>query len=120
MSHPDLEAIAKAVADWVEPAPGIPAVYIFGSRVRGDYREDSDIDVRLYQDEWVADNETTDWWTEQNDRGFAELKAQLPGPLSIHCESEDAADPAIREGAKRPIYKDRKAVCVWTPPKPKS
>jgi predicted nucleotidyltransferase len=48
----ELVALAEILADWVEPAPSVPAVYLFGSRVRGDHRHDSDVDVRLFLDEW--------------------------------------------------------------------
>src|SRR5439155_4441739 len=44
----ELEALAETLAEWISPAPGIPAVYLFGSRVRGDHRPDSDVDVRLH------------------------------------------------------------------------
>jgi predicted nucleotidyltransferase len=26
--------LSEILADWVEPSPGVPAVYLFGSRVR--------------------------------------------------------------------------------------
>lgn len=45
----ELKALAQTLAEWVEPAPGIPAIYLFGSRVRGDYEPDADVDLRLYQ-----------------------------------------------------------------------
>jgi hypothetical protein len=38
---PDLVSLARVIADWVEPVLGVPAVYLFGSRVRGDHRPDS-------------------------------------------------------------------------------
>src|SRR5467141_1036155 len=40
-------ALAEVLAGWIGPAPAVPAVYLFGSRVRGDRRPDSDVDVRL-------------------------------------------------------------------------
>jgi predicted nucleotidyltransferase len=39
--------LAEILAEWINPAPGIPAVYLFGSGVRGDHRPNSDVDVRL-------------------------------------------------------------------------
>jgi predicted nucleotidyltransferase len=47
----ELHALAEILAKWIEPVPGIPAIYLFGSRVRGDHRQDSDVDVRLYLNE---------------------------------------------------------------------
>jgi predicted nucleotidyltransferase len=31
----ELSDLAEILADWIKPAPGVPAVYLFGSRVRG-------------------------------------------------------------------------------------
>jgi predicted nucleotidyltransferase len=42
-----LKALAETLARWLEPAGGFVA-YVFGSRVRGDHRPDSDVDVRIF------------------------------------------------------------------------
>jgi hypothetical protein len=42
----ELEALAEILAEWIDSAPAIPTVYLFGSRVRGDHRPDSDVDIR--------------------------------------------------------------------------
>jgi predicted nucleotidyltransferase len=34
----ELRTLAEVFADWIEPVPDVPAVYLFGSRVRGDHR----------------------------------------------------------------------------------
>jgi hypothetical protein len=115
--NPDLAALANILADWLAPAPNVPAVYLFGSRVRGDHRADSDVDVRVLTNEWSGlDRRDMDWWGQQNETDFAELKRRLPGPLSLHREQHDDADPAIREGRKAPLLVVRRVVCVWTPP----
>jgi hypothetical protein len=114
----ELRALAEILADWVEPAPCIPAVYLFGSRVRGDHRPDSDVDVRLLLNEWNVCMDTAQWWLEQNRTNYDALRARLPGPLSPHREDGDFVDQFIREGRKSPVLVVRKAVCVWTPPKP--
>jgi predicted nucleotidyltransferase len=105
----ELRALASIFAIWGGEAPDIPTVYIFGSRVRGDHRPDSDVDVRLYLNEWRGDEETSWWWMY--------LKAQLPGPLALHREPSDNADGAIRDGMKTPVLVIGKAICVWTPPR---
>ncbi len=77
-------------------------------------RPDSDVDVRIFMEEWQPDAAATEWWTEQNQTDFAEIKAKLPGPLAIHRDSPDAADPKIRAGAKNPVLTVGKVICVWT------
>ena len=114
----ELRHIAEAVARWVDDVPGISAVYLFGSRVRGDHKPDSDVDLRLFVEEMGSDDETTLWWTRQNECDFAGLKAALPGPLALHRDAGDAADGAIREGAANPVLVVGKVICVCTPPKP--
>jgi predicted nucleotidyltransferase len=91
----ELNDLAEIVVRWVDAVPGVSAVYIFGSRVRGDHRPASDVDIRLHVDEMGSDKETNDWWMEQNDTQFALLKAQLPGQLSLHREPRDGVDDAI-------------------------
>jgi len=116
----ELQALASIVTKWVDEVPGVPAVYLFGSRVRGDHRPDSDVDIRVYLRDWVTDSATAIWWLQQNQTDFSDLKAQLPGPLSIHREARDAADEAIKAGMSNPVLRVRKVVCVWTPPTPSS
>jgi hypothetical protein len=47
MPDDELRALAEIIAKWIEPATGLKQVYLFGSRVRGDDRPDSDVDLRL-------------------------------------------------------------------------
>jgi hypothetical protein len=108
--------LVDVLADWIEPAPNIAAIYLFGSRVRGDHRSDSDVDVRLFLDEWGnIDGRDKEWWLNQNEADFEVLKAKLPGPLAIHREASDDADAAIFAGRKTPLLTYRRLVCVITP-----
>src|ERR1700690_718740 len=111
--NPVLASLANILADWLEPAPNIPAVYLFGSRVRGDHRPDSDVDVRLFINEWRDVKPVDmDWWVKENETDFADLKRRLPGPLEIHREQWDDADQAIHQGRKNPVLVVRRVVCV--------
>ena len=38
-------ALATVIAEWAEPVLGLRRVFLFGSRVRGDHRPDSDVDL---------------------------------------------------------------------------
>jgi predicted nucleotidyltransferase len=118
-AHRELRALAEILAEWIEAAPGIQAIYLFGSRVRGDHRPDSDVDVRLYLREWNPCEATMQWWADQNASDFQAVKALLPGPLAIHRETDDAADAEIRKGMVAPVLVVDRVVCVWTRPMPK-
>ena len=118
---PDLPALAEAVAMWVDAAPGVPSVYVFGSRVRGDHRPDSDVDLFFLQEEWDASSENVDWWQAQSMAEYRDLGDALPGPLHILLEAYDASRATVlaaRADPARVVLKVRKAVCLWTPPKP--
>jgi len=128
MSNAELAALAETLAQWVDPVLGAPTVYLFGSRVRGDHRPDSDVDVRLFLQEW--DEEWTydksqarnRWWMEQHAAEFVELQAKLPGRLDPGTYAMDwsrKVDQEIMAARKcGPVLVLRKVVCLWTPPKP--
>jgi predicted nucleotidyltransferase len=120
MVDPDLKALSMAVADWVDDVPGVPVVFIFGSQVRGDHHEDSDVDIRLFKYEWAdggpLDDVTTEWWDKQNETDCAELEGRLGVRVYVISDQHDPSDDAIRAAAEIPVYENRKAVCVWTPP----
>lgn len=102
------------LADWVAPATSF-TIYLYGSRVRGDHRSDSDVDVVVH----FGDSPTNDdvrWWVSVNADSFATINAQLPGRLEI-LENDD---PLAQEvyGA-RVVHRDRQVICVWRAPKPK-
>jgi predicted nucleotidyltransferase len=112
----ELQNLAETLAQWIDPVPGISTIYLFGSRVRGDHRFDSDVDVRLFVEKMKPDEATSRWWEEQNETFFAEINGRLPGPLGLHRDTPDAADTNILSG--RQVLVVRKVICVWTPPKP--
>jgi predicted nucleotidyltransferase len=111
----DLERLANILAEWATKLP-IKRVYIFGSRVRRNETANSDLDVAIEFDP-PPEVDATMWnWNHENDTNFAELKRALGVPLSLHCDPEDSAWPAIRAGAKKPVLSIGKVLCVITPP----
>jgi len=106
----NLKQLARTLADWA--ADRSVTVFLFGSRVRGDYRPDSDVDIFVQQG--PVTRETAAWWTAQNEEDFASLKAKLPGPLKIL----DINAPIVPSVTKGPaVYRDRNVICVSLPPK---
>jgi predicted nucleotidyltransferase len=117
MADTELRSLAEIIDRWVQPVPGVKEVYLYGSRVRGDHRSDSDVDLRIFVEEMECDSQTTAWWTHQNETDFAELKSQLPGPLGLHRDGPEIGDDEIRAQRASPKLKIGKVVCVWTRPK---
>jgi hypothetical protein len=121
MIPPDLPVLAETVAKWADEAPGVSAVYVFGSRVRGDHHPGSDVDLFLFQEEWDASSDNVDWWLEQSAAEYRDLGDALPGPLHLLLEAYDASRDAVLTARADPsgiVLQVRKAVCLWTPPKP--
>jgi predicted nucleotidyltransferase len=94
----ELQTLAEILAEWAAPAPGVN-VYLFGSRVRGDHKPGSDVDVRLYPEEWPHDasQRIVQWWTHQNETEFADLEKRLPGPLHLGRDKMDHGHVVDRE-----------------------
>ncbi len=111
-SSDHLVELARILAEWVEPASNT-TIYLFGSRVRGDYRLESDVDVVISVG---ADQADMAWWIAVNADDFKSINEKLPGPLQI-LESDD---PITREVRTAPVVlRDRQVICVWREPKPK-
>jgi predicted nucleotidyltransferase len=103
-----LKHLARTLADWA--ADKSVTIFLFGSRVRGDHRPDSDVDIFVQFGDMTKG--TAVWWTEQNSEDFASLKGRLPGPLKIL----DANAPLVLSVKKAEVvYRDRNVVCVLLP-----
>ena len=63
----ELRDLAAVLADWTAAAPAA-TLYLFGSRVRGDYRPDSDVDVSVAWGQ-IGDADM-DWWMQNNQELF--------------------------------------------------
>ena len=107
----ELVALARKIADW---AHADMTIYVYGSRVRGDHRADSDVDMH-YVLPARPSREFTLWWTEQNLQDFADLSRVLPGPPQF-LERNDPLDRKIEDGTV--VHRDRNVICICRPPKP--
>jgi len=111
MSDSEIKRLASVLADWAEPAKAA-TLYVFGSRVRGDHRLDSDVDVYVA---WKQPQDVDlDWWTQNNEDFFRTINARLPGPLQI-LEADDPLGFSIMRANS--IHVDRNVRCVLLPPK---
>lgn len=114
MATKDLETLACILADWSSPASGA-TIYLYGSRVRGDHKPTSDVDVCF---DWGAVGEgDLGWWTANNETDFQEINTQLPGRLQI-LEMNDPLRIKIMSAPV--VHQERNVRCVFLPPKPHS
>ncbi|WP_299508577.1 nucleotidyltransferase domain-containing protein [uncultured Roseobacter sp.] len=110
---PELKALSKILADWCAGHETVK-VYLFGSRVLGDHRADSDVDVVVRWGE--VDDGFVRFWVGENEDEFACINSALPGPLRILENNDPLADTIVAK-SECPVYQDRNVVCVWMPPK---
>jgi hypothetical protein len=109
----EVRQLAKIIADWSAPAPDFK-FYLFGSRVRGDHRPDSDVDLHFKLPP-MPTHESTKWWTDQNTANWNSLRAALAWPL---CWLEQfAAEMREQVEQGKIVHQDRNVLCVWLPPK---
>lgn len=113
-ANEDLKALARSFAEWANGHDCFQ-IYLFGSRVRGDHRPDSDVDIVV---KWSQpSDEFTDWWTQQNADGFREIDDLLPGKLHIQRKTEPLWQQVVA-AAGMPVFAEGNVFCVWLPPKP--
>jgi predicted nucleotidyltransferase len=112
MVRADLKELARTLADWVSPAPNF-IIYLFGSRVRGDQKPTSDVDVVIQHGKTLTEADMQ-WWTDINNDLFKTIDAALPGKLHI-LENNDPVTQLVLSAAACPYYRDRQVVCVQLP-----
>jgi predicted nucleotidyltransferase len=107
-----LPEITAIVADWADRYPWVKCVVLFGSRVRGDHRPDSDLDLWTWtefedeQPEWLDD-----YWS-----GIPALQERL-GMVVHPCNASDLdLEPQFHAG--QVIHRDRKVRCIVIPRSP--
>jgi predicted nucleotidyltransferase len=95
----ELRDLAAVLADWCTPAPAA-TLFLFGSRVRGDHRPDSDVDVSIA---WgrISDADM-DWWMKNNQELFVTIDGKLPGKLQILEENDPVTLKAGSEACAGP------------------
>lgn len=110
----ELIDLARTLADWA--ALGEPLiVYLFGSRVRGDHRPDSDVDILVDIEVASIGTEAVHWYDEANESRFTALDLVLPGPLNPLDPMDKQMCQLVRSG--KVIHVDRNVRCILMSPK---
>jgi predicted nucleotidyltransferase len=107
-----LAALAKTLADWAVPAPAA-VIYLYGSRVRGDHRAESDVDICVEFPN--PKTEDVQWWTHHNQDDFQQIGTQVGAKIQL-LERNAPLRPDVLNGPI--VHQDRNVRCVWLPPKP--
>lgn len=106
----EAEEIAKLLAQWARRHPLVMRVHIFGSRVRGDHRPDSDIDIAVELDptQFQGSDESGGraTWMFEKAAWKEELQALIPHKVQLERYHENQT-PTVGRGltqSSRLIY----------------
>ena len=78
----EFDDMAAAVAKWASTQPVVRKVYLFGSRVRGTHRPDSDLDVAVEVFTLPGDSSPFTTWTGEAQR----LKVSIAGIVPVNID----------------------------------
>jgi predicted nucleotidyltransferase len=92
-----LEEAVQIVAAWAASEPLVREAYIFGSRVRGTHRPDSDIDIAVKINKQPGDESEYVCWAFEGDRLTERLQKLIP--VKVQLEWYDPIEtPHVRMG----------------------
>ncbi|HHA2633797.1 nucleotidyltransferase domain-containing protein [Stenotrophomonas maltophilia] len=101
----DLEVIEAVLLKWARQEPIIAKIHLFGSRLRGDHRLDSDIDIAVELDLSAApgvdfsDGFAT--FSRYSEHWEAELAQRLPIPVDLEFYHGPEETPILHAGLER-------------------
>ena len=78
-----IEEIKKVVKDWATSQPLVKKAYLFGSRVRGDFKPDSDLDVAVELHLGADDGNILSTWMFEEDEIKGNLQDLIPFKLQL-------------------------------------
>ena len=101
----DLSEAKQIVASWSETKPEIGRVWFYGSRVRGEDNEDSDLDIAIEIDmESVKNNDFSEFglatFIHNRRRWSEELSSTIPILLDLK-QYRPVDDNKVKEGVER-------------------
>jgi predicted nucleotidyltransferase len=94
----DIEIIATVVTKWADSHKSIVRVWLYGSRVRGDHRDDSDIDIAVEVMTHTQDDDCFSVWIDEKPKLLTSLAWQLPMPVQLEWYGGQIETPTIERG----------------------
>lgn len=96
----DINEIKKIISIWAQNETLVRKAYIFGSRARDDYREDSDIDVAVEINKLPGDENSLATWVFESEKLQKDLSELLPYKLQLEY-LDDSKTPHVLAGIKQ-------------------
>jgi uncharacterized protein len=96
----ELEEVARVVSRWARTKPIVRRAYLFGSRVRGEHRVDSDIDIAVELEPNLDESGGLATWMFEKEKWKEELQGLIP--LEIQLERyHPEQTPTVGKGIGR-------------------
>lgn len=96
----DRGKIQSIIADWAKNEPLVRRAYIFGSRARDDFHEDSDLDVAVEIRNGTGDSNVLATWMFEHKKMEERLAKLLPFKLQLeNLDGENT--PTVLNGVKQ-------------------
>ncbi|MFN4023339.1 MAG: nucleotidyltransferase family protein [Hyphomonas sp.] len=83
------------IQDWASSKQDILSVYLFGSRVKGESRTDSDLDVAVVVVRGETENDTYTTWTFQHEKWEDELQKLLDVKLDLQLGNSELSTTVV-------------------------
>ncbi len=97
----DIEDMEAAVAKWASTQPLIRKAYLFGSRVRGTHRSDSDLDVAVEIFSSPGDSDPLATWIRESCHLEASIAGIVPVIIDLEWYGGEADTPVIHKALER-------------------
>lgn len=91
----EFDDMAAAVAKWAGTQPLVRKAYLFGSRVRGTHRPDSDLDVAVEVFALPGDSSPFTTWTGEAQRLKASIAGVVPVVIDLDWYGDEVETPRI-------------------------
>lgn len=91
------DLIKENIKEWASSNPLVKRAYLYGSRAKGDHKEDSDIDIAIEIDTEKGDSNTLATWTCNAEKWRQELQPLLKYKLHLEWEALQET-PKIKNG----------------------
>ena len=91
----EFDEMAAAVAEWAGTQPLVRKAYLFGSRVRGTHRPDSDLDVAVEIFTLPGDSSPFTTWTGEAQRLKASIAGVVPTAIDLDWYGDEVETPRI-------------------------
>ena len=96
MAADEITEVTTVVSEWASQNPLVRKVSLYGSRVKGCYKSDSDLDIAVEIDKGLGDENKLATWITDGDKWKAELQTLLPYRVHLEWYDEEETERVRR------------------------